>query len=73
LKFNPPPAEIVSRLTQRSDDTEEKLTVRLKAFHEQSAPIINHYEKNTGVPVLKIDGSRPTKDVFQIIKNKLSE
>jgi len=73
LTLNPPPPEVKDRLTQRSDDTPEKLSVRLKAFHEQSAPIINHYEKNTKVPVLKIDGTKPPKEVFQIIKAKLSE
>lgn len=73
LKFNPPPADIVPRLTQRSDDTPEKLRTRLALFHAQSAPIITHYEKNTKVPVLKIDGSKPSKDVFSIISQKLSE
>jgi adenylate kinase family enzyme len=44
LTFNPPPLEVKERLTHRSDDTPEKLTVRLKAFHEQSAPIIDYYQ-----------------------------
>jgi len=73
LTFNPPPPEVKDRLTQRSDDTPEKLTVRLKAFHEQSAPIIDYYQNSTGVPVLKIDGTKPSKEVFQIIHKKLSE
>jgi len=73
LKFSPPPPEVAGRLTQRSDDTPEKLKTRLSVFHSQSNPIIEHYEKNTKVPVLKIDGTKPSKEVFQIIQKKLSE
>jgi adenylate kinase len=73
LTYNPPPEDIKARLTQRSDDTAEKLTVRLQVFHAQSKPIIKHYAQSAGVHVLKIDGTKPSHEVFQAIHAKLSE
>jgi adenylate kinase len=32
-------------LIQRSDDNEETLKNRLKAFHDQTAPVANYYKK----------------------------
>ena len=32
-------------LTRRSDDTVDKLRSRLKAFHKQTQPVIDHYER----------------------------
>ena len=32
-------------LTRRSDDTVDKLRSRLKAFHRQTQPVIDHYER----------------------------
>ncbi|GMH79834.1 hypothetical protein TL16_g08291 [Triparma laevis f. inornata] len=44
LKFDPPPTkEIEERLTHRADDTEEKVKVRLKAFHENVNSIASCY------------------------------
>lgn len=73
MTFNPPPSDIVGRLTQRSDDTPEKFKVRLQAFHDQSAPIISHYEKQGKVQVLKLDGTKNKNEVFKIISDKLKE
>ncbi|MCB9677423.1 MAG: adenylate kinase [Alphaproteobacteria bacterium] len=44
LQFNPPPAEIMSRLVHRKDDTEEACRTRLGAYHDQTSPIIPFYE-----------------------------
>jgi len=73
LKYSPPPQEIVGRLTQRSDDTPDKLKTRLEVFHSQSAPIISHYENVTKVPVLKVDGTKSKDAIFDVISKKLSE
>ena len=43
LEFKPPPAEVVDRLVQRKDDTEEACRTRLATYHAQTAPIIPFY------------------------------
>ena len=47
LQFKPPPADIVSRLVHRKDDTEEACRSRLAAYHAQTAPIIPFYDDRT--------------------------
>lgn len=46
-------------LTRRSDDTVDKLRSRLKAFHKQTQPVIEHYDR-LGKTV-NIDASRDMK------------
>jgi len=43
LKYNPPPAEIASRLQHRSDDTKEAVDKRVAKYHSETAPIIPFY------------------------------
>lgn len=43
LKYNPPPADIVSRLVHRKDDTEEAVKVRTEKYHSETSPIIPFY------------------------------
>lgn len=57
LEFNPPPAEIRDRLVHRADDTEEACRTRLKAFHDQTAPIIPFYEARGVVKRVHGEGS----------------
>jgi len=65
VKFNPPPADIVSRLIQRSDDTEEKAKVRLDTYHKNLAAIFDVY-KNVA---FKINGNLDKNKVFtEIVK-----
>lgn len=45
VTFDPPPAEITSRLVQRPDDTEAVLRRRLAEYREKTAPIIPHYAR----------------------------
>ena len=47
LTFLPPPEDIMHRLKQRADDTEEKIKVRLATYHKNLAGIINHFEHCT--------------------------
>jgi adenylate kinase len=44
MTYLPPPADIVHRLQQRADDTEEKIKVRLATYHRNLAGIINNFE-----------------------------
>jgi adenylate kinase len=43
LKYNPPPAAIVSRLVHRADDTIEAVEKRIAKYHSETAPIIPFY------------------------------
>lgn len=44
LVFDPPPAEVESRLVHRSDDTEDAVRERLGAYHRQTAPLVPFYD-----------------------------
>lgn len=59
VDFDPPPADVADRCIQRSDDTEEKIQTRLKAFHNAIAAISELY---ADVRVV-LDGNRK-KDVI---------
>jgi len=54
LTYNPPPADIVSRLVHRADDTKEAVAIRTAKYHSETAPIIPFY---LGKGILKrVDG-----------------
>lgn len=62
LTFSPPPAddeELMARLVHRSDDTEEKVKVRLEQFHANVAAVKGSYEDI----MVSIDGNRAPADV----------
>jgi adenylate kinase len=61
LLFDPPPAEIMSRLVQRPDDTEEVLRRRLAEYREKTAPIVPYYERR-GL-MRRVDGEGAVADV----------
>lgn len=67
LKFNPPPEEIVGRLTQRSDDTEEKARNRLATHHKNVGAVVESYKDI----LVTIDGNRPREAVFEDIEKSL--
>ncbi len=52
--FNPPPADVVSRLVQRKDDTVEAAVTRVAKYHSETAPVVPFYEAK-GI-VKRIDG-----------------
>ncbi|MEW5298783.1 MAG: hypothetical protein WDW36_001866 [Sanguina aurantia] len=60
LTFKPPPPEIVSRLTTRSDDTEEKVKTRLHTHHSNVNDVVGYY-KNV---LVEVEGNRGMPDVF---------
>jgi adenylate kinase len=75
LKFNPPPledADLLARLVHRSDDTEEKVKVRLQQFHANVEAVRGSYSDISVV----VDGNRDkdyvSQSVFAAIEAKLA-
>ena len=65
ITFKPPPADIVSRVIQRKDDTEEACRARLEKYHSETAPIVPFY---AGKGVLKrVDGDAAPDEVSRQI------
>ncbi|PON72542.1 Adenylate kinase subfamily [Parasponia andersonii] len=61
LKYFPPENdEITSRLTQRFDDTEEKVKLRLRTHNQNVEAVLSLYKDIT----IKIDGQVSKEDVF---------
>jgi len=56
-------------LTQRSDDTAEKVGVRLNTYIELTTPLFEFY-KQTGRLII-VDGERPVEEVFENLSNML--
>ncbi|KAF5196430.1 Adenylate kinase 2 protein [Thalictrum thalictroides] len=51
LKYSPPETEeIASRLTQRFDDTEEKVKLRLQTHNQNVEDVLSIYHKYRGLP-----------------------
>jgi len=70
LKFNPPPTEeILGRLTQRADDTEEKARVRLENFHKHMGAVEAVYSDL----IRKTDGTKPKEEVFKSLQEVLDK
>ena len=44
-------------LYQRDDDREDVVRHRLSVFHEQTAPVLDHYRR-LGTPIVTVDGAR---------------
>jgi adenylate kinase len=70
LKFNPPPPQIAARLIQREDDKEGTVRHRLSVYAAQTAPLIEHYERQ-GVPLHRVDGTGKIEQIQQRILQSL--
>ncbi|HAG69653.1 MAG TPA: adenylate kinase [Lachnospiraceae bacterium] len=74
IEYMPPKKENVcdkcgSPLIIRDDDKPETVKNRLSVYHEQTAPLIDYYEKKG---ILKtVDGTKDVNEVFADIKNIL--
>ena len=71
VEFDPPKREGVcdqdgSRLIQRDDDRPEVIRNRLRVYHEQTEPLIAHYDEQ-GL-MRRIDGTRPPAEVHDHIR-----
>jgi len=70
MTFSPPAEEeILARLEQRSDDTEEKVKVRLEQFHANIAAVKGCY---TDIAV-EVDGTGKPSDVAAVIDIAIKE
>jgi adenylate kinase len=71
LKYNPPPAEIVSRLVHRKDDTSEAVRTRIAKYHSETAPIVPFYIEKA---ILKrVDGVGDPDMITERIKAVLND
>ena len=75
VKFNPPQKEGIcdrsgEKLIHRSDDKEEVVVQRLKAYREQTEPLIEYYrEKNI---LFELNGCGSPKEVFSRLQSVLN-
>ncbi|XP_039051584.1 adenylate kinase, chloroplastic-like [Hibiscus syriacus] len=69
LKYSPPKnVEIASRLTQRFDDTEEKVKLRLRTHDENVDDVLSVYKDIT----VKVNGNMAKENVFEQIDAALT-
>ncbi|KAK1310468.1 hypothetical protein QJS10_CPA08g01244 [Acorus calamus] len=69
LKYSPPQnEEIAARLTQRFDDTEEKVKLRLVTYHKNLESVLSIYND----VIVEVDGNLPKEEVFERIDSILS-
>lgn len=71
IEFDPPKHEGIcdqdgSRLIQRDDDKPEVIKNRLRVYHEQTEPLVEHYDEQ-GL-LRRIDGTRPATEVHDHIR-----
>jgi adenylate kinase len=71
VEFDPPKHEGVcdqdgSRLIQRDDDQPDVIENRLNVYHEQTEPLVKHYDEQ-GL-LRRIDGTRPAAEVHDHIR-----
>ena len=70
MSFSPPESkEIHARLEQRSDDTEEKVKVRLEHFHANVDAVKDSYTDISAA----IDGNQPPTEVSKMIFEAIEE
>jgi len=61
IKYNPPPPGV--KVIQREDDKPEVIKKRLEVYREQTAPLIEYYEKKGILRI--IDASKPVEEVYR--------
>ena len=70
VEFNPPPADVAGRVTQRPDDREETVRERLEVYRRSTAPLVAFY-RDRGLPVHDLDGDRAIEQVQAEILQRL--
>lgn len=75
LSLHVPDDELVKRLVERgegrSDDTEEKIKVRLDVYKKETAPVMEHYQQ-AGM-FRSIDGTGTIDEIFERIVSALPD
>lgn len=69
MKYNPPPADVIDRLVQRSDDTAEKIVVRYREFQSNIDAVRSCYDEK----MITVDGSMNQKEVTECVTSGLQE
>ncbi len=69
--YNPPPPEAADRVVQRPDDNPESVRVRLDKYHQETEPVIPHYEAE-GL-LKRVDGRASPAEVTAAILRILGE
>jgi adenylate kinase len=75
--FSDPPREegvcdaCGGELTQRPDDTEATVRRRLEVYAESTAPLIDHFERQSAIEVHTVRGDRPIAEVQDEIVDRL--
>jgi len=67
LAYRPPPAEILDRLQQRSDDTLESIQRRLRNFHAQ----VSDVRTAIGKHLVEVDGTEDSETVSALISDAI--
>jgi len=76
VEFSPPEEEGVcdecgGELIQRDDDTEETVRERLRVYHENTEPVVEHY-RDEGV-LVEVDGEGTPDDVFEAVSDVVAD
>ncbi len=71
VSFKPAPTEIIGRLVQRKDDTEETVRSRLEAYHDQTKPLGDWYS-SLGI-LVTIDGSGSIEEVGKAVSEAINQ
>ena len=77
LEFQIPEEVAIERLTRRAeeegraDDTPESIRNRLRLYHEQTEPLIEHYRARGNL--VGIPADRPVEEVFEDIQKALEQ
>lgn len=58
-------------LEQREDDTAEKLKQRLLKYHKETEPVLEHYKKQQGTRVTRVNGNQAPEAVWQDVDKVL--
>jgi adenylate kinase len=72
VKFDPPKYEGVcdicgAKLIHRDDDQPETIRNRLRVYHEQTEPVVEYYERGSGL-LRRVDGTREPDEVYRHIR-----
>jgi adenylate kinase len=77
LEFQIPEEVAIERLTRRAeeegraDDTPDSIRNRLRLYHEQTEPLIEHYRARGNL--VGIPADRPVEEVFEDIQKALEQ
>ncbi len=59
------------KLVQRKDDTPAGVENRWRIFHEDTEPVIRHFDELG--KLIRVDGTRPAEEIFQQIEANMEE